>query len=249
MLGLIGGTGLNQLKGLSIEEHRWVETPYGEPSAALSFGELNGCPVVFIARHGDPHRIAPHLINYRANMSALKQVGVTSVLAINAVGGIHESLGPSEVAIPDQIIDYTYGREHTLYDGIHSESLEHVDFTFPYTEAIRRLLITAAKESGVSVLERAVYGATQGPRLESAAEIRKYRNDGCDMVGMTGMPEAVLARELELNYACVALSVNWAAGLSDSIITMDDIHLAVDQGMGKVHQIITAYLQLENSRG
>ena len=218
-----------------------ADTPFGEPSAALTFGRFSGQDLVFLARHGDPHQIPPHLINYRANLSLLKQVGVTKIIAVNAVGGIHELLGPAEVAIPDQIIDYTYGREHTIYDANSSE-LDHIDFTFPYTPSIRQALLRAAKAANVSVLEHGIYGATQGPRLESAAEIQKYKRDGCDLVGMTGMPEAALAREFEIDYACLALSVNWAAGLSDSIITMDDIHQAIEQGMGKIHKILDSFL-------
>ena len=242
MIGLIGGTGLSQLEGLNISEQRWLESPFGDPSSALSFGELNGVPLVFLARHGDPHRIAPHLINYRANLSVLKQAGVTDIIAVNSVGGIHSSLGPAHVGIPDQIIDYTYGRDHTIYDGVHNEAVDHIDFTAPYNPLIRHKLIEAAKVADVSVLGNGTYGATQGPRLETAAEINKYKTDGCDMVGMTGMPEAALAKEFGLNYACIALSVNWAAGLGDAIITMDDIHKAIEQGMEKVYRILSAYL-------
>ena len=247
MLGLIGGTGLCQLAGLDINEQRWVETPYGDPSAALSFGDLVGRPVVFIARHGDPHRIAPHQINYRANLCALKQVGVTDIVAVNAVGGIHPDLGPSQIAIPDQIIDYTYGREHSIYDGVLSENLDHIDFTYPYNQVLRAALIQAADSIPLNILKSGVYGATQGPRLESAAEIQRLKRDGCDLVGMTGMPEASLAKELGMNYACIALSVNWAAGLGDSIITMDDIHQALDLGMEKIHQILQAFIAHSNT--
>jgi len=242
MLGLIGGTGLSQLEGLHITEQRWLDSAFGEPSSALSFGEFKGVPVVFLARHGEPHQIAPHLINYRANLSVLKQVGVSDIIAVNAVGGIHSSLGPAHVGIPDQIIDYTYGREHTIYDGVHYEDVDHIDFTLPYSQVIRDQLIEAAKTADVSVLECATYGAIQGPRLETAAEIKKLKNDGCDMVGMTGMPEAALAKEFGLNYACIALSVNWAAGLGNATISMDDIHKAIEQGMEKVYRILNSYL-------
>lgn len=241
MIGIIGGTGLSALTEIEVLEKKWYDTPFGEPSAALTFGRINNQHVVFLARHGDPHQIPPHKINYRANMSALKQAGVTQIIAVNAVGGIHPSLGPAEVAIPDQIIDYTHGREHTIYDSSSSE-LDHVDFTFPYTPTLRKLLLEVSKEVGVNVLDGGTYGATQGPRLESSAEISKYKRDGCDLVGMTGMPEAALAREFQIDYACLALSVNWAAGLSDSVITMDDIHQAIEQGMGKIHNIIKALL-------
>jgi len=241
MIGIIGGTGLTQLDELEVLESKWLDTPFGEPSAALTFGRIDGKDVVFLARHGDPHQIPPHKINYRANMSALKQAGVTQIIAVNAVGGIHQSLGPAAVAIPDQIIDYTHGREHTIYDS-DSSDLDHIDFTFPYSKNVRSLLLAAANEAGVETLGSGTYAATQGPRLETAAEISKYKRDGCDLVGMTGMPEASLAREFDMDYACLALSVNWAAGLSDSIITMDDIHRAIEQGMGKIHKILKAFL-------
>jgi 5'-methylthioinosine phosphorylase len=238
MIGIIGGTGLSQLDGFDIQEQKWCETPFGEPSSILSFGDFNGQRVVFLARHGVPHKVAPHLINYRANLSAFKQLGVTQVVAVNAVGGIHSQMGPTSIAVPDQIIDYTYGRAATIYDGCHVESVDHVDFSFPYTESIRQSLINASKLADIALLESATYGATQGPRLESAAEVKRMQRDGCDMVGMTGMPEASLARELGLDYACLALSVNWAAGKTDQVITMKEIEEAVHIGMDKVHRIL-----------
>jgi 5'-methylthioinosine phosphorylase len=238
MIGIIGGTGLSQLDGFDIQEQKWCETPFGEPSSILSFGDFNGQRVVFLARHGVPHKVAPHLINYRANLSAFKQLGVTQVIAVNAVGGIHSQMGPTSIAVPDQIIDYTYGRAATIYDGCHVESVDHVDFSFPYTESIRQSLINASKLADIALLESATYGATQGPRLESAAEVKRMQRDGCDMVGMTGMPEASLARELGLDYACLALSVNWAAGKTDQVITMKEIEEAVHIGMDKVHRIL-----------
>lgn len=237
MLGIIGGTGLTQLEGLTVEKRKWYETPFGQPSDAVAVGNLNGCDIAFLARHGDPHQIPPHLINYRANIHALKQAGVTKIVAVNAVGGIHDRLGPAQIAIPDQIIDYTYGREHTIYDGINNP-LEHIDFTYPYTEVLREELVSAARLSGVEVLDQGTYGATQGPRLETAAEVKRAKRDGCDMIGMTGMPEASLAREMGVDYACVALSVNWCAGMTESIITIDEIHEAIDLGMGAVKQIL-----------
>ena len=238
MIGIIGGTGLSQLDGFDIQEQKWCETPFGEPSSMLSVGEFNGQSLVFLARHGVPHKIAPHLINYRANLSAFKQVGVTQVIAVNAVGGIHSQMGPTSVAVPDQIIDYTYGRAATIYDGCHVESVDHIDFSFPYTESLRQSLISASKLADITLLEGATYGATQGPRLETAAEINRMKRDGCDMVGMTGMPEASLARELGLDYACLALSVNWAAGITDQVMTMKEIEEAVHSGMNKVRSIL-----------
>lgn len=238
MIGIIGGTGLSQLNGFSVKEQKWLETPFGEPSSMLSFGDYQGRSLVFLARHGVPHKVAPHLINYRANLSALKQVGVTKIIAINAVGGIHPDLGPTEIAVPDQIVDYTYGRASTVYDGCHVESVDHIDFSFPYTQALRQALLNACSSLNIKCLAQGTYAATQGPRLETAAEIKRLKADGCDMVGMTGMPEAALAREFGLDYACLALSVNWAAGLTKQVITMKDIEAALQVGMSKVHLIL-----------
>lgn len=243
MIGIIGGTGLSQLDGFDIQEQKWCETPFGEPSSILSFGDFNGQKVVFLARHGVPHKVAPHLINYRANLSALKQVGVTQVIAVNAVGGIHSQMGPTSIAVPDQIIDYTYGRAFTIYDGCHEETVDHIDFSFPYTESLRQSLINASKLENIDLLEFGTYAATQGPRLETAAEIKRMQIEGCDMVGMTGMPEASLARELGLDYACLALSVNWAAGLTDQVITMKEIEASVHSGMNKVHKVLESFLK------
>ncbi len=241
MLAIIGGTGLNQLEGQVIHETKWFSTAYGDPSAAVQFGELSGQPIVFMARHGEPHKIAPHLINYRANIDALRQAGVTKIVAVNAVGGIAADFHPADIAVPDQIIDYTYGREHTFFDG---DELEHVDFSFPYTSSLRKELVAAANSAGIEVISDGVYGATQGPRLETAAEIKRCKNDGCTMVGMTGMPEAVLAREAKLDYACLAISVNWAAGLTEHVITMEEIELAIDQGMGKVKATLQEWVKI-----
>ena len=243
MIGIIGGTGLNQLDGCKVTEQTWHETPFGEPSSVVSFAELHGHKLAFLARHGVPHKIAPHQINYRANLFALKEAGVESIIAINAVGGIHTELGPTALAIPDQIIDYTYGRESTIYDGCHTESLDHIDFSFPYCADLREQLLDAATLAKIDVLGHGTYGATQGPRLETAAEILRMKQDGCDMVGMTGMPEASLAKELGMRYACLALSVNWAAGITENTITMKDIENAIHSGIGNVHRVLAHFFK------
>lgn len=242
MIGIIGGTGLYSIDGLNPGEQKWLETPFGEPSSILTFAEYEGVEIVFLARHGNPHKLAPHRINYRANLSALKQAGAQKIVAINAVGGIHPQLGPQCIAIPEQIIDYTYGREFTIFDGCHIETVEHIDFTYPYDTEMRAQLIDASRQSAIDVLETGTYGATQGPRLETAAEIQRMKQDGCDMVGMTGMPEAALAREMALPYACLALSVNWAAGLSDSLICQEDIEQSVKLGMQDVQRILKRFI-------
>lgn len=236
-LAVIGGTGLSKLVNLECVHKRVVKTPYGEPSSPITFGELNGVDVVFMARHGYGHNIPPHRINYRANMWALKDVGVTDVVAIAAVGGINRSMPPASLVLPDQLIDYTWGRTSTYFED-DLEQVTHIDFTTPYSVSLREKIKRAMYQTDIAVLDRAVYGCMQGPRLETAAEIKKLERDGCDLVGMTGMPEAALARELELNYACCALVVNWAAGLEGGEISMQDIEGFAEKGMIKVEHLL-----------
>ena len=241
-LAIIGGTGLAELEGLTIKETKAVSTPYGSPSSPLVIGELGGQEVIFLARHGSPHRIAPHDVNYAANIYALKQEGVTAVIGVNAVGGIADVMGPAHVVVPDQIIDYTYGRKNTFFEG-EMDSVTHIDFSYPYTETLRQQLITVANQSDIAFSDFGVYGCTQGPRLETAAEIVRLERDGCDIVGMTGMPEAALACEQQMDYACLALVVNWGAGKTENIITMKEIEQAIDDGMGYVRQILRGVIK------
>lgn len=238
-LGIIGGSGLTRLKALEVERQEIVGTPYGDPSAPLTFGRFDGGSVVFLPRHGGAHTIPPHRVNYRANLWALKNAGVERVIGMAAVGGITAPLAPGMLCVPDQVIDYTWGREHTLFET-DLASVTHVDFTEPYCESLRRDLLQAAAAVGVALHDGGTYGATQGPRLESAAEIRRLEHDGCDMVGMTGMPEAALARELGLCYASLALSVNWAAGKSDGPITMAEIEHHLETGMAEARKVLAA---------
>ncbi len=237
-IAFIGGTGLASISGLEVTQRQAVETPYGAPSGELTIGKLAGREVVFLARHGEHHTLPPHRVNYRANLWALHSVGVEQIIAVAAVGGITAAMGPAQVAIPDQIIDYTHSREATFYDG-GDQPVEHVDFSYPYTETLRQKLLKAAQGVDFSVLAGATYGATQGPRLESAAEIIRMQRDGCDLVGMTGMPEAVLARELGVDYACCAVVANWAAGCTEGVITMAEIEQTLELGMQRVRQLLT----------
>jgi 5'-methylthioinosine phosphorylase len=238
-VGIIGGTGLTTLSGLEMAGQRDVSTAWGKPSSTLSEGVIAGQKVMFLARHGDPHCIPPHKVNYRANLQALYDAGVRTVVGVNAVGGIHSEMGPARVVIPDQLIDYTWGRDSTFFED-DLDRTTHIDFTYPYSEPARRILLDAAQRESLSVSDFGVYAATQGPRLETAAEIRRLERDGCDLVGMTGMPEAVLAAELDMNYVCLALVVNWAAGKTEQVITMADIEAAIDQGMSGVRKILEA---------
>ncbi len=239
MLGIIGGSGLTRLDALKVDRQEIVNTPYGEPSAPLTFGHFDGGPVVFVPRHGAAHTIPPHRVNYRANLWALKRAGVARVVGMAAVGGVTARMAPGVLCIPDQVIDYTWGREHTLFETDLS-AVTHIDFTDPYCEDLRRALAATAADAGVALTDGGTYGATQGPRLESAAEIARLERDGCDMVGMTGMPEASLARELGLCYACLALSVNWAAGKGDGPITMAEIERNLAAGMGEARKVLAS---------
>lgn len=241
-VAVIGGTGLNQLHDLEIIGDRVIHTPYGEPSAPLVFGRLHGGQVAFLARHGAGHKLPPHRINYRANIWALKEAGIRRVIAVAAVGGIHPQFAPGQIAIPDQIIDYTWGRDHSYSVG-GPEGVQHAEFAQPYSETLRQQLLSAARAQRLAALERGVYGCTQGPRLETEAEIRKMQRDGCDMIGMTGMPEAALARELKLDYACIAVSVNWCAGLGGEGGIHAQIEQSIRAGMGKVQQLLMVLLR------
>ena len=241
-VAVIGGTGMNQWPGLDIEKRLEIKTPYGAPSAPLLIGKVYGIRAVFLTRHGEGHKIPPHAINYRANLWALREAGVKSIVAIAAVGGIAPWFPPAGVAVPDDLIDYTSGREFTYSDGSEGSELKHVEFTEPYSERVRRELLHAALAAGIDIAEAGVMGVTNGPRLESTAEIKRMKRDGCDMVGMTGMPEAGLARELDLDYACLALCVNWGAGIMGNGDIHAEIHQSIETGMGKVRAILTKAL-------
>ena len=239
MLGIIGGTGLTQLANLEITHRKVGRTPYGEASGALTFGHICDQEVIFLARHGYGHTIPPHEVNYRANLWALRDHGVDRVVSVATVGGIHPELIPGTLVIPDQIIDYTHGRAATYF--VESDKpVTHLDFTFPYCEAMRAALLQAATSAGISLRDGGVYGAVQGPRLETAAEINRMERDGSDMVGMTGMPEAYLARELELCYATVGAVVNHAAGRGLSVdgIQMGEIQPLLGEVMTQVRHLL-----------
>jgi len=243
MLGIIGGTGLTALDNLNISKRLIVRTPYGEPSQPLVFGEINGKEVVFLARHGGGHTIPPHAVNYRANIWALHSVGVRNLLAVATVGGIARNLIPGDIVLPNQILDYTYGRSNTYHDGIELP-VRHIDFTLPYSQAMRERCLQAAADVGYSVVDGGVYACVQGPRLETAAEINRYEHDGATVVGMTGMPEAVLARELGLAYAAICPVANFAAGRGDSAqsIQFEQVMPLLQQTMDKVRTVIAHYL-------
>jgi 5'-deoxy-5'-methylthioadenosine phosphorylase len=237
---VIGGSGLYGLnQEFRIDRSHLQDTPYGQVSAELKIGELNGQRIVFLPRHGESHQIPPHRINYRANLWALQHLGVQSIIAVNAVGGI--DVPPRSLVIPDQIIDYTANREVTFFDG-DQRAAGHIDFTYPYNKVLRERIIAAAQSSGIELTLSGTYGCTNGPRFETGAEIQKMQRDGCNIIGMTGMPEACLARELDMDYASIALVVNWCAGIEDSILDMEQITRTLERGMKTVIRLIDTLL-------
>ncbi|KGM57509.1 5'-methylthioadenosine phosphorylase [Lysobacter arseniciresistens ZS79] len=248
-LAVIGGTGLYQLAELQDAEAHQPVTRYGAPSGPVRVGLLDGRRVAFLARHGEGHSLPPHQINYRANLAALQALGARRVLALNTVGGITGRFGPRVLACPDQLIDYTWGRISTICEEPGSEVV-HVDFGEPYTRALRSAVVDAAAGAGVALVDGGCYGATQGPRLETRAEIARMRRDGCDLVGMTGMPEAGLAREMGLDYACLAIVANWAAGAGpdpDEVITLQDVLDNVAAASSGLPRLLSALLSRETA--
>jgi 5'-deoxy-5'-methylthioadenosine phosphorylase len=236
-IAIIGGTGLTSLHGLEITGREIMQTPYGEPSGPLVRGVLSGKEILFLPRHGAGHTIPPHKINYRANIWALKEAGAEKVIAVNAVGGIRQDMQPGVLVIPDQIIDYTWSRITSYFE----ESLKqvvHIDFSYPFCEGLRQHIIHVATEHSISLINEGTYAATQGPRLETAAEIKRLEKDGCDLVGMTCMPEAALAREQELCYASIAVVANLAAGKGEEELTMEMIEHHLRSGMEKVRALL-----------
>jgi 5'-methylthioinosine phosphorylase len=242
MFAIIGGSGLAKLSALEAPRRQVMRTPYGEPSGALTFGRFAGADVVFLARHGYGHTLAPHEINYRANVWALRELKVEGVISVATVGGIRADMGPGTLVVPDQIIDYSHSRKSTFFEGSEMPVI-HADFTEPYSMVLRRRLVRAAAACGEALLDGGVYACTQGPRLETAAEIERIARDGGDMVGMTGMPEAALAREAKLAYATLGVVVNHAAGRGESkhAIKLEELEQVMGATMTRAVRILTAF--------
>jgi 5'-methylthioinosine phosphorylase len=241
-LAVIGGSGLYALPGFELQESIEGRTPYGEPSGAIRLGVFAGRRVAFLARHGEGHSVPPHRVNYRANLHALAQLRPEAVLAINTVGGITSLCGPRTLVVPDQIIDYTHGRAASFWDE--AGEMLHAEFGEPYSARLRQDILRAGMRAGIDLVSGGCYGATQGPRFETRAEIERMRHDGCDLVGMTGMPEAALARELKLNYACVAPVANWAAGCGDGQdISLDEVFSNLAAANAKLPSLLESVLQ------
>ncbi len=242
-LAIIGGTGLSRLEGNVVNRREMVKTPYGAPSCPLVFGELGGDGVVFLSRHGNRLSIPAHMVNYCANVWALHSVGVTRILAVGVVGAIDDKVKVGDIVIPDQIIDYTSDRTGS-YDSGDGGIPKHIDFSYPYNDALRQALIQGGKQAGASVVDHGTYGAVSGPRLETVAEIRRMERDGCSVVGMSSMPEAALARELGVDYAFCAVAVNLAAGKGDGVIDVNQWSDAIETGMASAQKVLANTLPL-----
>ena len=249
MLAIIGGTGFRGIKGFKGVGFKRVSTPFSKSRVIIELYSDTTNTFAFLPRHGKQHCIPPHKVNYRANIWALHAIGVKSVIAVNAIGGIDLKVSPGVFVLPHQIIDYSFGRDATFFED-DLDSVTHIDFTFPFTEELRQKLKQAFQSYNENLdvkktlVDNGVYGCTQGPRLETSAEICRLRKDGCDIVGMTAMPEAALARELKLGYAMIALSVNWAAGVTDEELDMEKINQIAQEGMGFTNQVISEFINL-----
>jgi len=244
MLAIVGGSGLYSLgEDFRLDDQLSQQTPYGETSAAPLLGNWQGLELVFLPRHGAGHSVPPHAVNYRANLWALKQAGVSKLIAVNAVGGIGADMAPRSLVVPQQLIDYSSGREHSFFDGRDGQ-VQHVDFSEPYSAGLRASLLQAGAQLGLSLVDAGIYGCTNGPRFESAAEIERMRRDGCSLVGMTGMPEAGLARELEIEYACLAMVVNWAAGVAQGDISMAEIMANLEHSVATLRPLLLSAARL-----
>jgi len=234
-IAIIGGSSLNDLEQLSSSSPVSSETKYGQASSGIRSGQFAGKQVVFVARHGADYQTPPHLINYRANIQRLKELGVEKILAVNTVGGINSKMPAGCIVIPDQLIDYSWGR-HSTYSE--QGNVIFIEFEKPFDSQLRTTLLDSAVQADLDCIDFGVYGCTQGPRLETAAEINRLERDGCDLVGMTAMPEAALARELGIAYASICLVVNPAAGRSEQPISMAQVEKIASVGMVKVVQLL-----------
>ncbi|MEO8938529.1 MAG: S-methyl-5'-thioinosine phosphorylase [Burkholderiaceae bacterium] len=244
MFGILGGSGLTSFAELEIDRREVVRTPWGEPSGPVTIGRIDKVPVAFLPRHGHGHTIPPHAINYRANLHALRAIGVEGVIAVASVGGIRHDMQPGAIALLDQLLDYTWGRDSTYFDGP-EHPVTHIDFTLPYDPALRARMLMVANKVGHALIDGGCYACMQGPRLETAAEIDRVEKDGADVVGMTLMPEAALARELDMPYAALAVVVNHAAGRGDSrlAISTSEIGRILEIAMGNVRKLIVSFVR------
>ncbi len=244
MFGILGGSGLTSFAELAIDRREVVRTPWGEPSGPVTIGLVDDVPVAFLPRHGHGHTIPPHAINYRANIHALKAIGVEGIIAVASVGGIRDDMTPGSIALLDQMLDYTWGRDSTYFDGP-EYPVTHIDFTLPFDTGLRDSILDVARTAGHPLIADGCYACMQGPRLETAAEIDRVERDGADVVGMTLMPEAALAREVDLPYAGLAVVVNHAAGRGDSKISIStaDLTRTLEKAMNDVRALIVSFVR------
>jgi 5'-methylthioadenosine phosphorylase len=242
MIGIIGGSGLYTIEGVVIKKVKRLSTPYGVPSDSYRIGKLSGRDVVFLPRHGSLHNILPHRINYRANIWGFKKIGVERVISIGAAGGINPGMKPGMIVVPDQIIDMTKGRDGTFFEG--EEGVIHVDLTEPYCPELRENIIRAGTKSGLKLKKSGTYICTHGPRLETKAEIQFFSKIGADIVGMTAMPEAALAREAELCYAGISVISNYAAGIKEKRLTVKEVLEVMARTAGQVREILSMVVKM-----
>lgn len=241
-IGVIGGSGLYEIKGFVLKKKRTISTPYGKPSDQYLTGTMGKTEIIFLPRHGSHHNIPPHMINYRANIWGFRKLGVDRILSISAAGGINKGLKPGDIVISDQILDMTKERKSTYYDG--KEGVIHIDFTEPYCPELRRILLKAGRQKRLSLKNGGTYVAVEGPRLETASEIKSFSILGGDIVGMTGMPEAALARELEICYAGISVVANYAAGISRRKLTVAEVMEAMKDSTEKIKDLLKSTFTL-----
>ena len=235
-IGVIGGSGLYEIKGFVLKNKKRVNTPFGKPSEQYLIGKVGSTEVIFLPRHGRQHNIPPHMINYRANIWGFKKLGVERIISVSAVGGIKKGLKPGDIVVLDQVLDYTKCRKSTFYEG--EDGVVHIDFTEPFCREIRDLLIKAGTRVGISLKRGGTYVAVEGPRLESASEIKGFKILGGDVVGMTGMPEASLARELEICYSGLSVVANYAAGISKTKLTVAEVMTAMKDATENIKRLL-----------
>lgn len=241
-IGVIGGSGLYEIKGLAMKNKKSVSTPFGKPSGKYFIGEIGKKEIIFLPRHGSRHEIPPHMINYRANIWGFKKLGVNRIISVSAVGGIKKGLKPGDIVILKQIIDMTRNRKSTFYDG--RTGVLHIDFTEPYCRELRKVLQKAGKRTKISLKNGGTYVAVEGPRLETADEIKGFRILGGDVVGMTGMPEASLAREVEICYSGLSVVANYAAGISKRRLTVSEVMEAMGDANERIKKLLKESFRL-----
>ena len=244
-IGIIGGSGIEDPELFGGFEEKIVTTEFGE--ARCRIGEIAGNQVVFLSRHGEQHTLPPHLINNRANILALKSFGTEEIFATACVGSMNKDIEPGDFVVCDNILDFTKGRPSTFFDRETQERAIHVDFSYPFCERLRQTVIGCLKKLGYKYHKRGVYVCTEGPRFETAAEIKMFGMLGGDVVGMTAMPEAVLAHEAEMCYATIAFAANMGAGISNVPLGFNDIIEIMKSGDEKMKKLIELFIKSETA--